>query len=48
MEQNAFVTSKLDYEELLYDEDIPMPDRNAMEKYGSVNFMGRLLKELMK
>ncbi|KAL4459953.1 hypothetical protein ABPG74_003479 [Tetrahymena malaccensis] len=48
MEQIAFVTNKLDYEELLYDDDIPMPDKSVMEKQGSVNFMGRLLRELMR
>ncbi|EGR32385.1 hypothetical protein IMG5_084740, partial [Ichthyophthirius multifiliis] len=48
MEQIAFITKKLDYEELLYDDNIPMPDRQNMENNNSVNFMGRILNEIMK
>ena len=46
MEVNAFLNNKLTIEELSYDEDIPMPDLKSAEQ-GSVNFMGRLLKEML-
>ena len=46
MEVNAFLNNKLTIEELSYDEDIPMPDLKTAEQ-GSVNFMGRLLKEML-
>jgi len=46
MEVNAFLNNKLTIEELSYDEDIPMPDLKSSEQ-GSVNFMGRLLKEML-
>ena len=34
-------------EELDYDEDIPMPDNRLASETGSVNFMGRLAKEII-
>ena len=46
MEVNAFLNNKMTIEELSYDEDIPMPDLKTAEQ-GSVNFMGRLLKEML-
>lgn len=47
MEQNAFLTGTLDFEDMLYDEDIPMPNIEANKKLGSVNFMGRLLNQIL-
>lgn len=45
MEVNAFLNNKMNIEELSYDQDIPMPDIKTAEQ-GSVNFTGRLLKEM--
>lgn len=42
MEEQAFLTTKLDFESLFYDKDIPMPDPKKIG--GSINFMGRLVK----
>lgn len=47
MELRALVTNKLVYEELSYDEDIPMPDDKSLP-FGCLNFMGRLLGEILR
>lgn len=47
MEVKAIITGKLSYEELSYDEDIPMPDDKS-QQFGAVNFMGRLVQEIMR
>ncbi len=46
MEVSALISKKLTFEELAYDEDIPMPDEKSRQ-FGVVNFMGRLLKEIL-
>jgi WASH complex subunit strumpellin len=42
MEVSCLISKKLTYEELSYDEDIPMPDDRSIQ-FGAINFMGRLL-----
>lgn len=46
MEVHALQTNKLAIEELAYDEDIPLPDDKSRQ-FNVVNFMGRLLKEML-
>lgn len=47
MEQYAFLTGNQDFEEIFYDEDIPMPNpKSPNHEPGTINFMGRLLKAL--
>ena len=41
------MTGNTQFEELLYDDDIPIPSGKSVEP-GTVNFMGRLLKALIK
>lgn len=47
MEIRALITNKLVFEELSYDEDIPMPDDKSLQ-FGCLNFMGRLAKEMIR
>lgn len=42
MELKGLITGNKEYEELSYDEDIPMPDEKS-KQYGAINFIGRLL-----
>lgn len=42
MEVACIITKKLTFEELSYDEDIPMPDIKTIGN-GAINFTGRLL-----
>lgn len=47
MELRALITNKLVFEELSYDEDIPMPDERSLQ-FGVLNFMGRLMVEILR
>lgn len=47
MELRAIITNKLVYEELSYDEDLPMPDDKSLP-FGCLNFMGRLIAEIIR
>jgi WASH complex subunit strumpellin len=46
MEVACLLTKKLTFEELSYDEDIPMPDERSLP-FGVINFTGRLLKQVL-
>ena len=46
MEVSCLNTNKLTFEELAYDEDIPMPDEKSLP-FGVINFTGRLLKQIL-
>jgi len=46
MEAACLLTKKLTFEELSYDEDIPMPDEKSLP-FGVINFTGRLLKQVL-
>ena len=48
MEQNFYLTGNLQFEEMLYDEDIPIPEFKEKTEPGTINFMGRLLKALIE
>ncbi|CAD8147536.1 unnamed protein product [Paramecium pentaurelia] len=46
MELKGLITGNKEYEELSYDEDIPMPDEKS-KQYGAINFIGRLLNQII-
>ena len=46
MEIVSYITGKMTFEELSYEEDIPMPNAKTIAEFNSVNFMGRLLKQI--
>lgn len=43
MEVACIITKKLTFEELSYDEDIPMPDEKSLP-FEVINFTGRLFR----
>ncbi|KRX07259.1 hypothetical protein PPERSA_00416 [Pseudocohnilembus persalinus] len=47
MEQEAFIQNTFDIDFMFYEEDIPLPNVEKNKQYGSVNFMGRLLKQIL-